>query len=121
LRSFSSNFDNTRVFGTKQIRLRYGQFTTYDLKEYDKAISDYHEAISLDPNYAAAYNNRGNRYYDWKDYDKAISDYSEAIRLDPNYASAYNNRGLAFRERGDIARARADFDKANQLGYTGSQ
>ena len=31
----------------------------YELKQYTEAIADYDKAIELDPNYAAAYTNRG--------------------------------------------------------------
>ena len=33
-----------------------------DKGEYDKAIEDYSKAIELNPEYAEAYNNRGNAY-----------------------------------------------------------
>jgi tetratricopeptide (TPR) repeat protein len=84
----------------------------YDKKDYDKAISDFNEAIRLDPNYAPAYYYRGNAYYFKKDYDKAISDFNEAIRLDPKYAAAYYERGAAYREQGNKAQAQTDFDRA---------
>jgi tetratricopeptide (TPR) repeat protein len=93
----------------------------YQRKDYDKAISDYSEAIRLSPNDATAYNRRGVAYYDTNDYDKSISDYSEAIRLDPNYGQAYDNRGITYRRQGKDAQAQADFYKAKQLGYTRPQ
>jgi tetratricopeptide (TPR) repeat protein len=64
--------------------------------DYDKAISDFTEAIRLSPNYGHAYNNRGNAYCGQRNFDKAISDYTEAIRLNPNNALAYYNRGVAY-------------------------
>jgi tetratricopeptide (TPR) repeat protein len=54
------------------------------------------EAIRLDPNNAAAYNNRGDSYAKLGQYEKAIEDFDEAIRLDPNYANAYHNRGITY-------------------------
>ena len=64
------------------------------LRKY-KEIDDYNQAIKLDPNYAYAYNNRGNARYNLGDKQGAIDDYTQAIKLDPNYAKAYYNRGIA--------------------------
>jgi tetratricopeptide (TPR) repeat protein len=82
---------------------------------YDRAIADYTQAIRLDPNFAEAYNARGNAYHHKKDYDRAIADYSQAMRLDPNFAEAYNARGLAYSDKGDYDRAIADLDQAIRL------
>jgi tetratricopeptide (TPR) repeat protein len=72
---------------------------------YEKAISDYSEAIKLDPKGAQAYNGRGIANYqiagstgDSTDpYDKAIKDFNDAIRLNPNNADAYHYRGMIVR------------------------
>jgi tetratricopeptide (TPR) repeat protein len=85
----------------------------YKKKDYDKAISDFTEAIRLDPNYAQSYNNRGIAYAGNKEYDKAISDFTEAIRLNPNYAESYFNRGNAYDEEYD--KAISDYNKAIRL------
>jgi tetratricopeptide (TPR) repeat protein len=79
-------------------------------KDYDKAISDYTQAIGLDPNYANAFN-----------YDKAISDYSEYIKLSPNEGDGYYWRGISYHRLGKNVEAQADFNKAKELGYTGPQ
>jgi tetratricopeptide (TPR) repeat protein len=83
--------------------------------DYERAISDYDQAMQLDPNYAAAYNNRGNAYRQKGEYDRAISDYDQAIRLDPKYALAYSNRGEAYEAKNDSDHAIADFDQALKL------
>jgi len=49
--------------------------------DYDKAISDFTEAIRLEPNLALAYSNRSLAYYKKGELGRAISDYNEAIRL----------------------------------------
>ena len=49
--------------------------------EYDKAITDYTEAIRLDPKYATAYNNRGIAYRHRGDTQKAQADFAQAERL----------------------------------------
>jgi tetratricopeptide (TPR) repeat protein len=66
------------------------------LSEPASATSDYSEAISLKPDFATAYDGRGNVYISSGQYDNAIADYSEAIRLSPNLAVAYTDRGLAY-------------------------
>jgi tetratricopeptide (TPR) repeat protein len=89
--------------------------TYRDAKDYDKAISDYNEAIRLNPNDASAYYNRALAYYYKNDYDKAISDYSEAIRLNPNSAQAYGDRGAAYRHKNDYDKAISDYNEAIRL------
>jgi len=80
--------------------------------DYERALSDYDQAIRLNPAAADAFNNRGNAYRELHEFDKAIGDYDEAIRLNPKYAHAYNNRGVIYLEMGDPVRAAADFDEA---------
>jgi lipoprotein NlpI len=94
----------------------YNRGTEFDEKgDDDRAISDYNQAISLDPKYASAYNNRGNAYKNKGNYDRAIADYNEAIRLDPKYALAYRNRGNAYKDKHDYDRAVADYTEAIRL------
>ena len=69
-------------------------------KHHKEAIGDFDKAIELNPEDAAAYNNRGNAKADLTQYKEAIADYDKAIELKPEDAQAYNNRGLAYREVG---------------------
>ena len=85
------------------------------LKDYDRAIADYNQAIKLDPNFTDAYNNRGLAYDDKKDYDRAIADYNQALKLDPSLAIAYYNRGLAYKNQGNKDKAVGDFKKFLEL------
>src|SRR5689334_8613956 len=66
----------------------------YDRKDYDTAIAQYSNVLSLRPYYPEALNNRGLAYYMKKSYDFAISDFNRAIQLKPSLATAYMNRGL---------------------------
>ena len=59
--------------------------------DYDKAISEYTEAIRLNPKYVEAYNNRGYAYMGKKEYDKAIEDFEAALRIKPDYEDAQKN------------------------------
>jgi len=83
--------------------------------DYDRAFTDYNDAIRLNPEYASAYNNRGNLWAGKRDYDRAITDYNEAIRLNLQDASAYNNRGNAWTLKGDYDRAFTDYNDAIRL------
>jgi tetratricopeptide (TPR) repeat protein len=60
----------------------------YSKGDHERAISDYNEAIMLNPNFAEAYNNRGYVYEKKGDIDKAIADYESALRIDPNSSTA---------------------------------
>jgi len=57
---------------------------TFNFRE--RSIEDYDKAIDLDPNDAAAYNNRGFSYRRLGQNERAIEDYDEAIKLDPDNA-----------------------------------
>ena len=46
--------------------------------EYEKAITDFTEAIRLKPNSALAYNNRGNAYQKIGEKTKADADFAKA-------------------------------------------
>jgi lipoprotein NlpI len=97
----------------------YNRGTEFDAKgDDDRAISDYNQAISLDPKYANAYYNRANAYRNKGDIDRAIADYSEAIRLNPRDADFYNNRANQYRIRGDVDRAIPDYNEAIRLDPT---
>jgi len=86
-----------------------------DEGDYDRAITDYTQAIKLNNNFADAYYNRGNAYFYKDDYDRAIADYTQVIRLNPNDADAYDNRGNAYCKKGDYDRAIADCTQAIKL------
>jgi tetratricopeptide (TPR) repeat protein len=84
-------------------------------KEYYEAISEYTEAIRLEPDYADAYTNRGNAYLENKDSDKAITDYTDVIRLKPDDPRAYFIRGLAHYFKNDYDKAISDYTEAIRL------
>jgi tetratricopeptide (TPR) repeat protein len=78
--------------------------------EYERAITDYDQAIKLNPAFANAWNNRGIAYKHMGDVDRAIANYSEAIWLSSNYTAAFYNRGVALEQKGEYDRAIADFN-----------
>jgi tetratricopeptide (TPR) repeat protein len=62
---------------------------------YDSALANFDRAIRLNPNFAEAYDGRGEVYASKGDYARAIADYNEALRLDLKLESAANHRTIA--------------------------
>jgi tetratricopeptide (TPR) repeat protein len=104
----SATFD---FYGRGDVESVFGQF--------DKAISDYSEAIRLKPDFAHAFNGRALIYFKLKRYDKAIADYSEAIRLKPDFTLAYRNRAVCYDALGKTVEAERDRAKADKLETAG--
>ena len=90
--------------------------TREEKDRYDKnAIRHYTEAIKLRPNFANAYNNRGNIYRSTGDFDAAIQDFNKAIDLDPEKTSFYKNRGSSYFRIGDFDAAIQDYSNSIRL------
>jgi tetratricopeptide (TPR) repeat protein len=85
------------------------------LKQFEKAIEDFEEAIKLNPNYADVYRDRGNAYRRLEQYERAIEDYDKAIELNPEYALAYNHRGSTYHMLKQYEKALEDYNKAIEL------
>ncbi|MBV8482890.1 MAG: trypsin-like peptidase domain-containing protein, partial [Verrucomicrobia bacterium] len=83
--------------------------------DYEAAITDYTEAIRLEPDCAEAYLKLGNLYSYLRVYSNAILSYGEAIRLKPNDPVGYNSRGEAYGNLKQYDKAIADFSEAIRL------
>ena len=93
--------------------------TAYSAKgDKAKAISDYNEAIRLNPKNAGAFVNRARLTGRDGRYAEAIRDYDEAIRLNPSQWQAYYNRADDHEESGDTMKALADLDKVTAINPT---
>ena len=86
-----------------------------NLGDWDGAMADYNQAIRLDPNYSAAYDNRGNVKRQQGDLNAAMADINQAIRLNPKNGLAYFNRAGVKEKKGDWDGAIADFNRAISL------
>ena len=82
---------------------------------HEKAREFYDQALKINPQHVAAYNNRGNAKSDLGDHTDAITDYDEALKIDPQDAAAFYNRGSAKYALGDHAGAIADYDEALKI------
>ncbi|MFZ0242263.1 MAG: tetratricopeptide repeat protein [Desulfobacterales bacterium] len=83
-----------------------------------QAVALLEKAIEENPNFAEAYNNRGNAYRDMQKYALAMQDYNKAVSLKPTLAQAFNNRGNIYFDQDNFKMAIADYNKALDLNAT---
>lgn len=90
----------------------------YDKGNCTQAITDYSNAITLNPKFAEAYNNRAYTYMMLNDYPDATSDLDNAISIRPNYVNALRNRGdiYNFYYQIDHQKALVDYDRVILIG-----
>jgi lipoprotein NlpI len=67
------------------------------------------------PDYAGAFNNRGNVRNALGEYEQAIADFDTAIRLKPDFAAAYKNRSRSYFYSGQYSAAAADLQQNGEL------
>lgn len=87
----------------------------YAKGNYREAISDFTDALKLEPTHVGAYLNRGASYAASGDHEKAASDYDKAIVLDPENAIAHNERGNSWLAQKRLHEALVDFSRAIEL------
>ncbi|MGH6980613.1 MAG: hypothetical protein ACREFC_05350, partial [Stellaceae bacterium] len=103
----AKQYDLTGVLTQRKI----GYDAAIDL--YARAAADETKAIALKPDYAEAYEGRGNALAHRGYGMQAIDDYTKLIGLKPNYARAYAERGNVYKEiRKNDAHDKAAFDRA---------
>lgn len=64
----------------------------YRARRYEQALSDFNQAIKLNPSSPELYVSRSSVYIELKHLDKAIKDCDMALALKPSSAGAYSNR-----------------------------
>lgn len=110
--------DADKALSLKRDGYNYGQFgwILLDCKsEFDRAITNFNEALRMLPKEANFYIGRGKAYV-WKaDFEGALRDYNQAIRLNPREADAYFQRGFLWAEQEDFDKAIADYNQAIKL------
>jgi tetratricopeptide (TPR) repeat protein len=81
----------------------------------DAAITDFSNAISLNPGQYEVYWPRADAYTSKHDYDSAITDYIAAIALLPSDPGPLTGRGWSYSRKGDFERAIADDTEAIRI------
>jgi tetratricopeptide (TPR) repeat protein len=87
-------------------------YWSYRNKNYGDCLTFLNGFIEKEPNFAEAYNNRGNAYSELNQLETAINDYNKAIELNPNNAGAYYNRGNTYRKLNLYTKVIEDYSKA---------
>ncbi|KAF0097265.1 MAG: hypothetical protein FD144_5257 [Rhodospirillaceae bacterium] len=70
-------------------------------RQYDRAISDFDEAIRIDPAFIDAYVDRGHAHALGGDIDRGIEDIDRAILLDPDNPDSLMARASWYRSKGE--------------------
>ncbi|MGI9412143.1 MAG: tetratricopeptide repeat protein, partial [Hyphomicrobiales bacterium] len=83
--------------------------------DFDKAISSYQTAVSIDPQRTAGWINVGICCRAKRDHAAALKAFDKAIAADPSSFHAYYNRGLLHCDRKDMAAALTDLERAVEL------
>ena len=91
-------------------------------QQYEKAIAFYDEAISVNPNYALAYSNKGISLDELGRKADAIKCYDRAITINPRFVDAYVNKGTVLNEMGNNIDSIKCYDQSIKINpkYTGA-
>ncbi len=84
-------------------------------KDYEKAATEYEQALDLDAHCPAALYNYGNDLLKTGSYRRAVRLFTKSLRLYPTDVWALNNRGLACVKLGKVDKARRDFEEAMRI------
>jgi tetratricopeptide (TPR) repeat protein len=84
-------------------------------KEWDAAITDFNEAIRLNPQDNVLFGNRADSYRNLKQWDRAIADINKAVQLNPKNRRNYYIRGLIFYDQDNYDRAIPEFSQAIKI------
>ena len=121
-----SAFINIALSDSSPIEKHYKDATAYhNLGEFERAISEYKKAVSLNPNSPIIYNRLGVAYSELKQYHAALDAYQKALALSPMTAELHYNVGLVHLKQGDLRHALEAFKRAITLdakwedAYTG--
>ena len=79
--------------------------------DFQGAIAAYDRALKINPNYAAAYLNRGQARYFSRDTKGALEDLNQALRISPNNVEALLIRSFVRKKLGDAQGATDDLNQ----------
>jgi Tfp pilus assembly protein PilF len=80
--------------------------------QVDEALTHFHKALEIWPQYAPAHNNLGNALLRKGQVDEALEHFQKAIDIQPGFAQAHNNLGIVLFQKGQVDEALTHFQKA---------
>jgi tetratricopeptide (TPR) repeat protein len=86
-----------------------------DPAQWKDALEAYRRVVTLDPSYAAAWNNLGLLLHRMGRYDEAREAYDSAVVQDPSCAEAAYNLGSLAEDQGDVERGIAHYRRALEV------
>ena len=89
--------------------------TTFRLKDYDKAVIYFKQAVQADLKFAVTHYNLGCVYLEMEEYRKAISAFSDAVAVNRKFKGAYYNLGLAHLGKGAHKQAKSSIELALRI------
>lgn len=93
-------------------------YAFYKLGNYDRATTDYTDAIALEPNNGNLRASRAMVYQKTHDWTHALEDAEKAIELNPGITANYQLRSLCYQGQGKMDEAIADLTTAVKLSPT---
>ncbi len=78
-------------------------YAYFNMQRYDSAVSEYRQAVALQPGYVTAWNNLGNALEQQKDMEGAVSAYGEVLNYAPDNDVA-RQRYDALKRRVEVSR-----------------
>jgi tetratricopeptide (TPR) repeat protein len=91
------------------------------LKDYDKSILIYKQALKTNPNDPTVHSNLGTVYFSTQKYKEALDEFNAAVRLNPNYAEAWTNLGSTYGTYQQFDLAIGAFEKAVAIDPNSAQ
>lgn len=86
--------------------------TRADAGRRDEAMTDFNDALAMDPTRWRAIHNRGVLLAQAGSFAEAFEAFNQTLRHNPRFAKAYSNRAALFVQAGDFAAAMEDYRRA---------
>ena len=87
----------------------------FKLKNFEKAIEFYTQAIEETPNDHTIYGNRSASYHNLRNFDQALEDAEKCIQMKPDWSKGYQRKGQALHGKGMLIEAMDAYEKGLEL------